>query len=384
MRALKVHLDQLFEETGFDGDDPLVLEAAIESFKRGGPALLDRATPYLCDYYRSTASEFTPEQRRSCGIPEIPNSADIWDYVRFRSPPDLTPGGSLLEPGRSYLSFEGEVSWESEHGLQLVFEDGGTVCKVGPYDGHVTVAHASAMPLCWASSSGSGRTADGEYLHLGCEPRPSGLAPSHVVKRVEPLAAGSSSRRRGLGIVQLMSERLPTFRYHPDPVATGSVVESSQDCDICNQPRGYMYVGPLYSTGDARNLSLCPWCIADGSAAKKLDAEFTDVGWGVPADVPASVLEDVSQKTPGFTSWQQDHWLYHCGDACAFLGRVGGDDLGRYPDALAMMVHENHAFGWTEEHSSEHVDSLAADGEATAYLFRCVACQAYLAFSDAA
>jgi hypothetical protein len=72
LRALKVHLDQLFEETGFDGDDPLVLEEAIESFKRGGPALLDRATPYLCDYYRSTASEFTPEQRRSCGIPGDP------------------------------------------------------------------------------------------------------------------------------------------------------------------------------------------------------------------------------------------------------------------------------------------------------------------------
>lgn len=47
-----------------------------------------------------------------------------------------------LAPGRSYLSFEGEVSWEPEHSLQLVFEDGWRVCKVSPYDGHVTVADA--------------------------------------------------------------------------------------------------------------------------------------------------------------------------------------------------------------------------------------------------
>jgi hypothetical protein len=45
-----------------------------------------------------------------------------------------------------YLSFEGEVSREPEHGLQLVHEDGQRVCKVGPYDGHVTVAHAHGDP----------------------------------------------------------------------------------------------------------------------------------------------------------------------------------------------------------------------------------------------
>lgn len=36
------------------------------------------------------------------------------------------------------------MSWEPEHGLQLVFENGLTVCKVGPYDGHNTNAHAYA------------------------------------------------------------------------------------------------------------------------------------------------------------------------------------------------------------------------------------------------
>lgn len=38
------------------------------------------------------------------------------------------------------------MSWEPEHGLQLVVEDGLRVCKVGPYDGHVTQALASGDP----------------------------------------------------------------------------------------------------------------------------------------------------------------------------------------------------------------------------------------------
>jgi hypothetical protein len=49
-------------------------------------------------------------------------------------------------PELSYISFEGEVTWEPEHGLQLVFEHGRRVCKVGPYDGHHTKGHAYGDP----------------------------------------------------------------------------------------------------------------------------------------------------------------------------------------------------------------------------------------------
>jgi uncharacterized protein DUF6985 len=79
-------------------------------------------------------------------VPQIQDSADIWEHVQFRHPPEWRLGGGPLTPGRSYLSFEGEVSWEPEHGLQLVYEDGQRVCKVSQYDGHVTVAHAYGDP----------------------------------------------------------------------------------------------------------------------------------------------------------------------------------------------------------------------------------------------
>ena len=115
---------------------------------------------------------------------------------------------------------------------------------------------------------------------------------------------------------------LPKFRYHPDPIATGSVDVRDIECAACGEQRSHAYVGPIYTDIDTTG-EICPWCIADGSAAQLLDAEFTDVGTGVPADISEAILDEVAHRTPGFQSWQQDHWLYHCGDACAYLGPVG-------------------------------------------------------------
>jgi hypothetical protein len=146
VRELKALLDRLAEQAELDGDptaeDHILREEVIRDFIAGGVELLDEASPFLRAYYESTVAEFSAEQRVDYGIPEIPDSADIWEHVQFHHPPEWRSGGGPLEPGRSYLSFEGEVSWEPEHGLQLVFDDGRRVCKVSPYDGHVTVAHA--------------------------------------------------------------------------------------------------------------------------------------------------------------------------------------------------------------------------------------------------
>lgn len=149
-RELKTLLDQLAERAisrrELTADDQNLRGQAISDFIEGGPELLDEATPFLWEYYGHTAAEFTPAERAQYGIPEIPDSADIWEHVQFQHPPEWRSGGGPLEPGRSYISFEGEVSWEPEHGLQLVFEDGRRVCKVSPYDGHLTVAHAYSDP----------------------------------------------------------------------------------------------------------------------------------------------------------------------------------------------------------------------------------------------
>jgi len=108
-------------------------------------------------------------------------------------------------------------------------------------------------------------------------------------------------------------------------VATGSIVASDAVCACCDSPRGFVYTGPVYAQDELED-ALCPWCIADGSAAERYDASFTDVGVDVPLGVPADVLDVVEHRTPSFSSWQQDHWLYHCADACAYLGAT--DDEG--------------------------------------------------------
>ena len=180
-----------------------------------------------------------------------------------------------------------------------------------------------------------------------------------------------------------MTDKLPIFRYHPDPITTGSVEASSDKCDSCGQRRGYRYVGPVYATGDSVAV-FCPWCIADGTAAMKYSAELTDVGWGMPDGVPESVRDVIAHRTPGFESWQQDHWLFPGDDGCAFLGRVGRAELEEFPEAMEMLLHENEGYGWADEQSSSYVEGLDAEGDTTAYLFRCLSCRTYRAFSDSA
>src|SRR6266403_4264864 len=128
----------------------------------------------------------------------------------------------------------------------------------------------------------------------------------------------------------MTSEQLPSFRYHQDPVATGSVATSDKQCACCERVRGYIYTGPVYSN-DVHEEDICPWCIADGSAHEKLDAEFLDAagvgGYGDWEVVPDLVCDQVAQRTPGFIGWQQEKWFTHCGDAACFTGRAGYKDL---------------------------------------------------------
>lgn len=177
------------------------------------------------------------------------------------------------------------------------------------------------------------------------------------------------------------SPKLPDFRYHPDPVGTGSVVAAEVACAGCEQRRPYTYTGPVYAEEELA-AALCPWCIADGTAASRFDAQFTDVSWAVPDDVPETATDEVLHRTPGFSGWQQERWLHHCGDAAAFLGAVGAAEVADLPDALEALRNEHSAGGWPADQIDSYLAALATDGPPTAYLFRCLACGVHLAYSD--
>src|SRR5271169_6720784 len=121
---------------------------------------------------------------------------------------------------------------------------------------------------------------------------------------------------------------LPVFKYHPDPVATGSIVPTAAACPVCGVSRGFAYSGIPYGTDEVEHI--CPWCIADGSARQKFGVEFTDkagIGGNQWERVPEEVVEEVAFRTPGFAGWQQERWYTHCGDAAEFLGAMGRQEL---------------------------------------------------------
>ncbi|MFC9279090.1 CbrC family protein [Streptomyces collinus] len=176
-----------------------------------------------------------------------------------------------------------------------------------------------------------------------------------------------------------MSDSLPFFRYHPDPLASGAIRAAAETCACCKRNAGWIYTATFYTAQDVSG-RFCPWCIADGSAAERFAGEFAD-SCGLDG-VSEDILHEVTRRTPGFHAWQDPHWLVHCQDAAAFLGEVGRSGLAAHPEALEQVRADMRMAGWHDESQLEHF--LAGLGEgASAMLFRCIVCSTHLAYADA-
>jgi len=175
---------------------------------------------------------------------------------------------------------------------------------------------------------------------------------------------------------------LPNFKYHPFPLETGVICVSDGICQCCGQSRGYIYNGPVYAADEVE--ALCPWCIADGSAAVKFEAQFTDIEgigdfgrWGKVSD---TVADEVGRRTPGFYGWQQERWWVHCNDAAAYLGPAGKEEIKEYGPELVEVLRQES--GTSETSWPCYFDAMDADGSLTAYVFRCLHCGKLGGYSD--
>jgi uncharacterized protein CbrC (UPF0167 family) len=143
-----------------------------------------------------------------------------------------------------------------------------------------------------------------------------------------------------------------------------------------------MYTGPVYAEAKLDS-AVCPWCIADGLAQDRFSAEFVDpeaVGGAIWPEAPAAAVAEVAYRTPGFSGWQQERWAVCCGDATAYLGTAGHEDLvARYSDAIDDVRRESALTGsdW-----DTWFESLDADGSPVAYVFRCLHCGRHTGYSD--
>ncbi|MEU8874093.1 CbrC family protein [Streptomyces javensis] len=176
-----------------------------------------------------------------------------------------------------------------------------------------------------------------------------------------------------------MSVGLPFFRYHPDPVASGSIRRADERCACCERSTGWIYTASFYTAHEVDG-PFCPWCIADGSAAERFEGEFAD-SYGLDG-VSDEVLYEVTRRTPGFRAWQDPHWLVHCRDAAAFVGEVGYTELRAHPEALDQLRADMRIGGWHDGSRLERFLTHLGEG-ATAMLFRCTVCGAHLCYADA-
>lgn len=168
-----------------------------------------------------------------------------------------------------------------------------------------------------------------------------------------------------------MTALLPNFRYHPDPLATGAVEPRKTACACCGEARGFIYVQPVYATVDLDE-KLCPWCIADGSAASRFGASFSDPEPLRQAGLAPETVDEVSLRTPGYSSWQPEQWLAHCGDACEFHGDATEADVAEASEATRADWRQHH--GTTDKQWAAATRGYEPAGDNAFYKFVCRHC----------
>jgi hypothetical protein len=141
LRTVTEQVAGLLDRAETEPDHPtepewVLFAEALAAVRAGGADLLDTVTPHLWAYYRDLAEACGDD---NLGMDPLADGDDIWEHVELTRPQRVSPGfGSPDEPSPCYVNFEGEVSWEPEHGLQVVFDHSGAVCRVGPYSGRLT------------------------------------------------------------------------------------------------------------------------------------------------------------------------------------------------------------------------------------------------------
>ena len=122
--------------------------------------------------------------------------------------------------------------------------------------------------------------------------------------------------------------------------------------------------------------ALCPWCIADGSAAKKFGGCFVasigecDDDESAEGGSYGARYAALMERTPGFNSWTGCPWASHCSDGCAYMGELRMEEipllkgrastLGRFvrehPELFASEDEEVEEAGEGDDEEAEEME----------------------------
>jgi uncharacterized protein len=172
---------------------------------------------------------------------------------------------------------------------------------------------------------------------------------------------------------------LPNFKYSPNAYELDIFEKKEGICSICEQTRNLKYTSSFYCTGNPEYI--CPWCIENGKAAEKYKGVFNDYfgieGVNYDEDSPTmsettldkDLLLKITNMTPSYTSWQQEVWLTHCKEPCAFIGYADKETIKPYLEELKDDIESNEGYG--AEVIKTH---LSKNGSLVGYLFQCTIC----------
>lgn len=148
-------------------------------------------------------------------------------------------------------------------------------------------------------------------------------------------------------------------------------MRTEDECECCGSPRGYKYSAAVYCEDGVA--TVCPWCIADGSLAAKFGASLVDDHPLRSAGLSAETVEEVTTRTPGYVSWQQEVWMSCCEDACEFHGDAPRAELEALDGAGLQQLASDS--GFSVEVLRGVIPSYRPGGTPAFYKFVCRHCR---------
>jgi uncharacterized protein len=168
---------------------------------------------------------------------------------------------------------------------------------------------------------------------------------------------------------------LPTFRFHPEPLRSGSVEPASIVCNACEQPRDHVYVGNCYVEDDFDG-EVCPWCIADGTAHQRFGMTFHEAE-PPSGTVDMALVDELEERTPGLCSDSPVTWPWCCDMPMAYVEPAGHAELiARHAELASMLVPQLEAeAGLTRGNAERLFRKLQRDQPPRAHVFQCLGCE---------